>query len=151
MGIVAPESLDELVTRFEEVTLPRAEWTHAAHLRVGAWHVDRHGADGALPLLRERIQRLNRAHGTLNTPTTGYHETITAAYVTLIATFLAAADPRQPLERHVERLLAGPLGERRVLLRFWSEEVLMSSRARAAWVAPDRAPLALPGDDPNFP
>jgi hypothetical protein len=146
---VAPLSLDELVAQFLDRTLPRAEWTHTAHLRVGAWHVHRFGAAGALPRLRDGIQRLNLAHGTPNTPTGGYHETITAAYVSLIAAFLAAADPGQSLDHHVERLLEGTLGDRRVLLRFWSQETLMSPRARSTWVAPDSAPLALPDDEPN--
>jgi len=25
-------------------TLPKAEWTHEAHLRAGLWHVQAHGA-----------------------------------------------------------------------------------------------------------
>jgi hypothetical protein len=146
---VAPLSLDELAAQFVAATLPRAAWTHEAHLRVGAWHVHHLGADEALPRLRERIARLNLSHGTPNTPTGGYHETITAAYVTLIAAFLTAADPRQPLDHQVDQLLAGALADRRVLLRFWSQETLMSPRARAGWVAPDRAPLALPDEEPN--
>jgi len=34
-------SLDELVTAFTACTLPRAAWTHTAHLSVGAWAVER--------------------------------------------------------------------------------------------------------------
>ena len=33
--------LDDFVARFRERTLPKSEWTHAAHLSVGAWHVHR--------------------------------------------------------------------------------------------------------------
>jgi hypothetical protein len=103
------------------------------------------------PLRRDRgagapghgIRALNVSNGVANTPTEGYHETITAAYVTLIGEFLAAADPALTLERKVEQMLAGPIAERTVLLRFWSQERLMSPAARAAWVAPDRAPLGL--------
>ena len=146
---MTPLSLDELAAQFVAATLPRDQWTHIAHLRVGAWHVHRFGAGGALPRLREAIQRLNRAQGTPNTPNGGYHETITAAYVSLVSAFLAAGDPGQSLEHHVERLLAGALADRRVLLRFWSQETLMSPHARANWVAPDIAPLKLPDDEPN--
>ena len=139
-----PLPLTELVTQFLDASLPRAQWTHQAHLRVGTWHVDRFGAAQALPRLRQAILRLNDAHGTANTPTSGYHETVTAAYVTLIAAFLAATDAGAPLNDRVEHLLAGPLADRAVLLRFWSRDTLMSPAARAAWVAPDLAPLALP-------
>lgn len=136
-------SLDELVAAFRACTLPRDEWTHAAHLRVGAWHVHHHGAGEALALLRARIRRLNEHHGTSNTATGGYHETITAAYVRLIEEFLATFARDVPLEARVDALLAGPFGERLVLLRFWSKEALGSPRARAAWVDPDVRPLSL--------
>jgi hypothetical protein len=111
---------------------------------VGAWHVHRHGAAEALGLLRQRIRRLNERHGTVNSDTGGYHETITAAYVKLIEAFLAASSAETELAVRVEELVSGPLSERSVLLRFWSREALMSPAARRAWVAPDLAPLALP-------
>jgi hypothetical protein len=137
-------SLDDLVVAFQTRTLPRPGWTHVAHLRVGAWHVHHLGAEAALPRLRDGIRRLNLAHGTANTPTGGYHETITAAYVQLIARFLSSTGADQALDRRVERMLAGPLAERSLLLRFWSRDSLMSERARESWVAPDLSPLALP-------
>src|SRR6185436_18659718 len=115
MSSPEPLPLADLAAQFLDASLPRAQWTHQAHLRVGAWHVDRFGADQALPRLREGILRLNDAHGTANTPTSGYHETVTAAYVTLIAAFLGATDAGQPLDDRVERLLASPLADRAVL------------------------------------
>jgi hypothetical protein len=134
---------DDLARQFLACTLPKADWTHQAHLRVGAWHVDRFGAAHALPRLREGIRRLNESHGGANTSTGGYHETITAAYVTLIDAFLATVGSAPSLDDRVERLLASPIADRAVLLRFWSREVLMSPAARAAWVAPDIGPLKL--------
>jgi hypothetical protein len=139
-------SLEQFADAFLAGTLPRAQWTHEAHLRIGAWHVHRFGTALALPRLRESIRRLNLAHGGANTATAGYHETITAAYVWLIADFLAGLDANRPLADHVERLLASPLAEKNTLLRFWSRGVLMSTQARADWVPPDLAPLPLPTD-----
>ena len=141
---MTPRSLVDLLEAFLAATLPRAEWTHEAHLRVGAWHVYHHGAEAALALLRERIRRLNDSHGTVNSATSGYHETITAAYARLIADFLAAGDPGADLEARVVVLLASPLAERAALFRFWSRERLLSPEARAAWLPPDLAPLRWP-------
>jgi hypothetical protein len=135
--------LTALVAAFRARTLTHAEWTHAAHLSVGAWYVSEHGAAEALVRLREEICRLNDAHGTVNSATSGYHETITAAFVRLLDEELARFAPDVPLDRRIEGMLAGPLGSSRVLLAFWSKEVLMSPRARAAWVEPDLAPLGL--------
>jgi len=95
-------------------------------------------------MLRAGIRRLNDFHGTLNSTESGYHETITAAYVRLIEGFLALFEAGVPLERQVDLLIESPLAERSVLLRFWSRELLMSARARAEWVPPDLAPLEVP-------
>ena len=73
LDLVSPhrELEEDLVAAFRDGTLPRAEWTHVAHLRVGAWHVHRHGAAMALELLRDGIRRLNDRHGTVNSDTSG--------------------------------------------------------------------------------
>jgi len=139
-------TLDELAARFQTLAIPRQEWTHAAHLRVGAWHVHHLGADGALERLRAGIRALNDSHGTPNTETSGYHETVTAAYVRLLDAFLASFAAEVPLEERVRALDDGPLADRAVLLRFWSKELLMSPLARRTWVPPDLAPLAVPAE-----
>ena len=128
--------LETLVGHFLARTLPKAEWTHQAHLAVGAWHVDRYGPDEALTCLRDGIRALNDSHGTINSASSGYHETITRAYVRLIAGFFATR-PGQPLPERVSELIGGPLGEREALLHHYSRELLMSSRARAEWIEPD--------------
>lgn len=141
---VTREALDQLAAAFLSGSLPREQWTHAAHLSVGAWHVHHFGADEAIARLRVGIRALNDRHGTRNTTTTGYHETITIAYVRLIEEFLAFFDAGVPLEDRVSRLVSGPLSERSCLLKFWSRAVLMSEAARAAWIAPDLEPLGVP-------
>src|SRR5262245_41409238 len=84
--------LAELVAAFRSWSLPQREWTAIAQLRGGAWHVHRCGAVAALAMLRSGIQRLNDQHGTPNSDTSGYHETITVAYLRLIEAFLSAFD-----------------------------------------------------------
>ena len=95
----------------------------------------------ALSRLRDGIRRLNESHGNVNTDTAGYHETITAAYVMLLAAYLAACPPELPLPARVERLLAGPLAARDMLFAFYSRERLLSVDVRARWLEPDLAPL----------
>ena len=140
----SPSDLDSLVNRFHAQTLPKREWTHHAHLAVGAWQVRAEGPERALPMLRTAIRRLNDTHGTANTDTSGYHETITRAYVVLIDEFLrriptADAD----LCRRVRELLASPLAARDALLAYYSKGRLFSVEARREWVEPDLSPLAL--------
>jgi hypothetical protein len=132
-----PADLDGFAARFAACTLSRDEWTHAAHLVTGAWHVDRFGADEALVRLRSGIGRLNESFGNSNTATDGYHETITAAYVLLIAQFLHGCPSGTSLRDRVAALLSAPLAHKDALLEFYSKDLLMSVRARAEWVEPD--------------
>lgn len=133
--------LDDLVHRFDTLTLPEADWTHHAHLAVGAWHVRRYGAADALARLRTGIRRLNESFGGQNTTTSGYHETITAAYVGLLAQFLARCPSGLSLDECVARLLGSPLAAKGALLTFCSQPHLMSVESRAAWAEPDIRPL----------
>jgi hypothetical protein len=137
---VTDAELEDLVRRFSERTLPKPEWTHAAHLAVGLWHVCRYGRDAALSRLRVGITRLNESHGTVNSATGGYHETVTRAYVYLLDAFAARNPDKTPAER-VTKLLNGPLADKKALLRFYSRERLESVQARLGWAEPDLAPL----------
>jgi hypothetical protein len=141
--------LDDLVRRFRERTLPKAEWTHAAHLSVGAWHVQHYGLTAAIDLLRTGIVALNESHGTANTESSGYHETITRAYAHLINNFLHDCEPGASLSDRVAVLLAGPLASGNILLEYYSRDLLMSGRARREWVPPDRKPLGWPSATPQ--
>ena len=132
--------LDDLVRRFTECSLPKAEWTHAAHLAVGLWHVSRYGRDDALMRLRAGITQLNETHGTVNSSTGGYHETVTRAYVQLLGAFAARHGGMTAAQR-VTALLADPLADKRALLGFYSAAALDSVQARLGWVEPDLAPL----------
>jgi hypothetical protein len=121
-------------------TLPKAEWTHYAHLRAGLWHVLHYGAAQAMPLLRERISAYNDSVGTANTDTSGYHETITRFYVTLIDRFLADKDKRSDIDALANALIAAH-GDRRLPLYHYSEKRLFSVVARRSWVEPDLRPI----------
>jgi hypothetical protein len=89
------------------------------------------------------IRQLNDSHGTPNSAARGYHETITRAYVELLAEFLNSVPQTMPSSERVARLLATRLAAKEALLRFHSRERLMSSEARATWIEPDLLPLQL--------
>ena len=134
--------LDDFVARFHERTLPKSEWTHAAHLSVGAWHVHRYGVEEAVNRLRQGIRALNESHGTANTDSGGYHETITRAYAQLIAEFLGGHPESSTLFQRVGALLASPLAHKDALLEYYSKDRLMSPAARREWNRPDLKSLA---------
>jgi hypothetical protein len=111
------------------------------HLVMGTWHVARFGPAEALERLRAGIRGLNAAHGNVNSDTRGYHETITRAYVRVIARFLLARPAGELLDVSVAALLASPLAARDMLARHYSRPLLFSVAARRGWVEPDLAPL----------
>jgi hypothetical protein len=49
----------DLAVRFSARAIPKSEWTHDAHVIVGAWHLQHYGASEALAQLRNGIRRLN--------------------------------------------------------------------------------------------
>jgi len=134
--------LHDLVTRFQDATLAASEWTHSAHLVTGLWHVRTFDEADALNRMREGILRLNATHGTPNTDTRGYHETITRAYLVLLDQF-ARAKPELTLGSLAQALLASDLATRDALFSYYSREVLMSVAARRGWVEPDLRSLVL--------
>ena len=138
---ITDADIDALAARFAAAAIPATEWTHHAHLTVGTWHVARFGASAALDRMRAGIRRLNAAHGTVDSDTRGYHETITRAYLHVIAAFLRVRAPEEALDASVAALLAGPLAARDLLTRHYSRQLLFSTAARRGWVEPDLAPL----------
>lgn len=138
-----PEAVDteSLVAAFLAGSLPKPQWTHYAHLRVGLWHVRRFGAQEAASRLRERIRAYNEAVGTANTDTSGYHETLTVFYVRAIAGFLRADPAPAETQAALETRLIEALGDRSLPLRHYSRDRLYSLEARRTRMAPDLAPL----------
>ena len=122
-------------------TLPRAEWTHEAHLGATTYLLTRRpdvAVDRELPGI---IRRYNESVGGVNDDTQGYHETITRCFLHGARLFLAEADPSEPLHELVNELLLSPMGRRDWPLRFYSAERLFSVEARRHFVPPDLAAL----------
>ena len=121
---------------FQERTLPVAQWTHAAHVRIAWLHLARYALDEAHLRMRVGIIRLNAAHGLVETAAHGYHDTLTRAWLALIAD----ARRRDPCADSRAFLAAAALN-RNAPLRYYSRERLFSVEARASFVPPDVADL----------
>ena len=125
-----------LLRRFEDCTLPRDEWTHAAHLTVALWHLLEYDWEEAVARVRRGILCYNAAHGVRTTPTGGYHETLTLFWMRRVRAFLE--DGRNEARSLVA--LANDLADAldsRLPFEYYTRERLFSSEARAAWVEPD--------------
>ena len=122
-------------------TLPRADWTHEAHLAATTYLVLRRcdlDLDRELP---DIIRRFNESVGGVNSDSEGYHETITQTYLRGVRLFLGDAGNGDRLHELVNELLMSPMARRDWPLRFYSRERLFSVEARRHFVVPDAAAL----------
>jgi hypothetical protein len=122
-------------------SLPRADWTHEAHLAATTFLLLRRPDVDVDERLPDIIRSYNESAGGVNSDTEGYHETITRVFVRGVRLFLAEADANEPLHDLVNQLLLSPMGKRDWPLRFYSPGRLSSLEARREWVRPDLASL----------
>ena len=136
-------ALQEFVRLWEERTLPKAEFTHAAHVAVCAFYTAEFGHAKALNNMRERIPLYNVAVDGQNTEDSGYHETLTCLWAGIVGDFIARR--RFPTTFAAVETTVLRFGEERKLhAAYYSYDVVADRRARREWVPPD-----LPGLPPN--
>ena len=121
-------------------TLPKAEWTHEAHLAAFMWILLERPDIDLDAQVREIISRYNEATGGVNSDTMGYHDTITRCFIIGIRGHVSRGST-SPIVSQVNALLVSAEGEREWPLRFYSRELLFSVAARRAYVPPDLAPI----------
>lgn len=133
--------VERIGLRLIDRTLPRAEWTHAAHLASAAWMVAARPDLDPSRDMPDIIRAYNEATGVPNSDTSGYHDTITQASLRAVRSYLAGLPPGTGLQLACNGLLVSSYSDKRWLLQHWTEAVLFSPAARRAWVEPDIAPL----------
>jgi hypothetical protein len=121
---------DEFLEAFHSCRLESSEFRHADHLRLAWLHLHRAPFEAALNSVRTGIQRFAAHHHATHL----YHETVTTAWVRLLATH--HEDSFEEFLRQNHRRLTKDL-----LHQFWTPELLASEEARARWTPPDRKQL----------
>lgn len=130
------EAIESLVNRFNSQTLPKNEWTHEAHIIVAFWYSSRYTDAEALIKVRNAIQNYNTAVGTINSDSSGYHETLTVFWLSLVRKYLSGKNGR--IEAFVNNFIAEGNADKELPLKFYTREILFSMQARKNWVAPDK-------------
>src|SRR5262245_21613956 len=132
--------IEAVVKAFEASTLPGSLWTHAAHLTVAAWYLDRYSGQEAAARIRDGIKRYNAARGIVPTPTGGYHETMTLFWTCIASKYLMLADTDRPLVDLVNGLI-DEHRDKNLIFEYYSRDVLFSRHDRFGWVEPDLNPI----------
>jgi hypothetical protein len=129
---------EDLVQAFEAATLPADQFPHATHVRVAWWYLKRYPLGEALTRFTAALKHFAARHGATGL----YHETITVAYVLLIAERLAAS--RQLSWPDFSAAYPELLARQPSLLdRYYDEGTLSSPRARESFVMPVRVAVGV--------
>jgi hypothetical protein len=117
-------------------TLPKSNWTHAAHFAAALWLLEDRPVIDAANAMSAMIRAYNEATGVANTDTSGYHETITQASLRAARAFRVERSHLSLFET-CNALMSSQLGKSDWLLAYWSRSRLFSVEARRIWVDPD--------------
>ena len=121
---------EDFLTAFNSCELPPASFRHGDHLRLAWLYLHQKPFDEALKLVRGGIQRYAAHHNASHI----FHETVTVAWVKLLATHREASFAEFIKENE-------PRLNIRLLHQFWSSDAVDSQAARRSWLPPDKAPL----------
>lgn len=132
----------EFIEAFENTTLPKELWTHEAHVHAAWYYARSRPFDDALEAMRTGIQKYNLVIGVDAGDDSGYHETVTVAWMRIMHSMVQGRSAEEAFDEFLD---AHPeLLEKQILLRYYSRACLVSSEARAGFVEPDISSLPLP-------
>lgn len=132
--------IESLVRAFERAEIPRDEWDHRSHLTVACWYLLCSPFVEAVEKMRNALLHYLDARGIKTTLESGYHETITLAWMRLVSHYLAGTNLDCSLVELINRM-NDHYRDKNHLAAYYSRERLMSWEARSGWLEPDIEPL----------
>jgi hypothetical protein len=137
-GIVVVDD-SEFIREFEACRWPLEQWHHRDHIKLAYLYLRRHTFDESLARIRAGIKAHNSVHKVPGGLTSGYHETMTHAWLRLVSVTLSEYGPAESADSFYEQ--HPELSQKKTLRLFYSRERLVSDEAKAGFVEPDLAPL----------
>ena len=130
------EQVQQLIAGFEDGSYPVSKWTHQSHIYMAVWYLRRFPLEEASHRIKSGIKQYNLSKGGKNTPTSGYHETITEFYIRILCRFLVRrsglSDPDLWSALPEQPFMASDFP-----FNYYSKDYLMDPKARMAWAEPD--------------
>ena len=130
---------EAFLKQFETAAWPKAEWHHRQHIKVAYLYLRRYSLETATVKIREGIQAYNVAHHVEDTLLSGYHDTMTQAWLRLVYFTLCEYGPAENADTFFDQ--HPQLSEKKILRFFYSKARFTSPAAKANFVEPDLAPL----------
>jgi hypothetical protein len=125
----------DFLRAFEDLSLPAELFHHREHIRVAWLYLRSSDATRAGERMSASIRRFANHHGA----TQKYHQTLTLAWMRLVA----AALVETPDGYNFEQFFAAhpELADKNILSKYYSKELLHCTAAREGWAEPDLQPL----------
>lgn len=134
--LTSEDALRRIGERFCAGTISSDDWTHQAHIAAAVYLIALRPEIAPELEMPRLIRELNVVHGTENTPSGGYHHTITLAFLAALRAFMREHVDHSPYQI-VNLAMTSPLGSLDWMLDYWSKDLLFSPRARLEWVEPN--------------
>lgn len=132
---------EAFIRKFEACEWPHEDWHHKEHIKVAYLYLRAMPFAAAMERLREKIKAHNAAHHVPDLPTSGYHETMTGAWLRLVYLTLCEYGPAASADAFYEE--SPQLSQKKILRLFYSRELMMSPRAKLEFLEPDLGPFPL--------
>ena len=123
-----------LLESFEDGSLPEEDFDHERHVHAAWCCLQQYGQRDGRERFVAALRRFVVVHGAAGK----YHETITRAFLDLIASRISPAVEWESFRNANRRIVEDGMS---LLLRHYSREVLFSDRARKYFVEPDITPF----------
>lgn len=136
------EELVILIHSFLDHTLGKSAWTHEAHIAVSFWFNWHYDYEEAFLNMKNGIITYNESVGTVNSTSSGYHETMTRYWMIKIHNFLANKRFKT-ISEALSEFIESPESHKHSHLEFYTKELLFSAEARQQWINGDKKELIL--------
>jgi hypothetical protein len=128
--------IEKIVRLFEACETAKDGFTHREHLVLAVWYLQTMSVPAATGQIRTSLLRFLDHH---HIDRRKYHETLTVFWVEKVSDCLAALPAGTSLSEKCNEVLRR-LGNKDLVLEFYSHELLWSDEARNSFVTPDKKP-----------
>ncbi|NND95782.1 MAG: hypothetical protein HKN47_00465 [Pirellulaceae bacterium] len=123
------------IAEFEACRWPLEKWHHRDHIKLAYLYLTQYSLEDTLDRIRSGIQAHNATHQVPDSLTSGYHETMTYAWLRLVQFVMQeygnSANADQFYDDHPE------LSQKKIIRLFYSPERFMSPDAKVKRCEPD--------------
>jgi len=126
---------EDFLSAFEDLTFPVELFHHREHIRVAWLYLKSSDATRAAERMFIGIRRFANHHGA----TQKYHHTLTLFWMRLVAVAMVETQEGCSFEEFFAT--NSELGDKNLIVKYYSQDLLQSAEAREGWVEPDLQPL----------